>query len=164
MLDELIASYRTNIGNGQTPQEAARAVANEVAQNTDILADTWRELATIALPMIGAFHRSKAPALAPGKPWYDRAEVGDWRKIPVPIGNTGRRLVTAKIGKIEARTIGQFFTRQGKTIVKLGGAWNAASDEMKNGEKLPDVLPRLAKEQQRVIGEYVLSYRSALSA
>lgn len=163
MLDQVIAAYRKHIGDGLTPSEASRAVAEAWAANPD-LAAIWGELVQVALPWLGRPLRSIARLGEPGKPWFERAEWTSWQKIPVPIGNTGRRLIGSKIGKLEANTIGQFLTRHGATAVKRGKAFTSAAKLMTNGEKLPAVLPKMAKDEQRVIGEYILSFRAALSA
>lgn len=164
MLDELIAAYRKHIGEGQLPDEAARLVAESVAGNPELLASAWGELARAAFPLLGRTFRQATRIGTPGKPWFERTEWKSWQQIPVPVGNTGRRLVGAKIGKVEAATIGQFLSRHGMTAVKRGRAFEAAAKLMTNGQKLPDVLPKMEKAEQRAIGEYILSFRSALSA
>lgn len=163
MLDDLLTAYRDHIARGESPGEASRAAADAVAINAAALPEAFRELAAAALPFLGRVQRQRALALSPGKPWYERAELQSWLRIPVPVGNTGRRALGAEIGKAEARTIGQFLTRHGMTAVKRGRAFTGAAEAMKNGQKLPDVLSKLPKEHQRVIGEYILSFRAAVA-
>jgi len=162
MLDQLIASYRENIGRGQTPNEASRNVAAAVTQNPEVLPDAFRELAEASLPTLGAVQRQRL-TLTAGKPWYDRPELKTWHKIPVPVGNTGRRVLAGEFGKLETRAAGQFILRRGMTEVKLGKALLRAESLMKNGDKLPDVLRKLSGDEQKRIGEYVLSFRAAIA-
>lgn len=163
MLDQLIADYRKHIAEGLAPDDASRLVGEAIIANPDLLAGAWSELVRAALPLLGKFVRSSVPALPPGKPWFERTEWKSWQKIPVPVGRTGMRVVAAKLEPIQMRKIGQPILRLGRTTMKLGRAWIRASHEAKNGEKLPDVLPRLTKDDQQAIGEHILSFRAAVA-
>ncbi len=162
MLEELVESYRAHIARGESSEEASRAVADAVALNPDLLPDAWRELAAAALPIIGRSQRH-AVALKPGQPWFTRPECSSWHRISLPVGNTGRRVLAGEMGEVEMRTTGRTIGRTAATLSKLSRALLRGADAAKNGKKMPDVLPQLAKDDQKVIGEYILSFRAAVA-
>lgn len=162
MLDELLTSYREHLSRGESPDEASRAVADAFAQNPELLPEAWRELVRAALPLLGRTPR-RILTLAPGKPWFQRPECSSYLGIRLPVGNTGRRVVAGEIGEVEARTTGRTILRTAATLSKLGRAWLHVADAAKGGKKLPDVLPHLSKGDQKVLGEYILSFRAAVA-